>query len=74
MERVERELDRQARQMGERTEELDTEINSVRQEFQRKRNDPNTPGLPPEPEAEREQTPESSPDRDEQPPDSDAAS
>jgi hypothetical protein len=55
-----RELDHRAGDMEERTNELGADIDSVRQEFHRRRNDDRVPGLPPEPEAVEEQAGDSS--------------
>jgi hypothetical protein len=54
-------LEHEADEMQARTEKLDHDIESVRQDFRQKRNDDNVPGVPPEPEAERGE-PERSPD------------
>lgn len=43
--------------MEARADELGDEINHVREDFRRKRNDQDVVGLPPEPEQERERTP-----------------
>lgn len=51
-----RELDHTAGDMEERADELESDIDSVRQEFHRRRNDDRVPGLPPEPEAVEEQS------------------
>lgn len=42
--------------MESRTEELGNEIQSVRHDFEAKREDSSVPGLPPRPEQEREQS------------------
>lgn len=41
-------LEREAREMERRSGELQGEIDSVRNDVRRKRNDPSIPGLPPE--------------------------
>jgi hypothetical protein len=56
-----RDLDQGADEMEKHAGELNSEIDSVRQEFQRRRNDENVPGLPPEPETEDEKATEESP-------------
>ncbi len=43
------ELEKEAGEMKDRTEELGSDIDTVRQEFERRRNDPNVSGLPAEP-------------------------
>lgn len=47
-------LEREIGQMENRSEQLGTEINAVREDFKRKRNDADVVGLPPEPEVARE--------------------
>jgi len=45
--RVERDLEHEAGQMEERSRELGEGIDSARQDLERKREDSDTPGLPP---------------------------
>ncbi len=62
--------EKDADQMEKHAGELNSEIDSVRQEFQRRRNDDNVSGLPPEPEAAEEkagETPESTSPASEEP-------
>lgn len=55
-----RDLDKRADEMEKHADDMNSEIDSVRQEFQRRRNDENVPGLPPEPETEHEKASEES--------------
>jgi hypothetical protein len=50
-----RDLDQGADKMERNTSQLDSKIDSVRQEFERRRNDENVPGLPPEPNVDEDQ-------------------
>jgi hypothetical protein len=49
VQRAVRELEQEAEERQERADKLGADIDSVRQEFGRKRNDESVPGLPPEP-------------------------
>jgi TolA-binding protein len=46
VQKTERDLEREAGKMEDRTDELHSDIESVRQEFQRKRNDKRVTGFP----------------------------
>jgi hypothetical protein len=47
-------LEQETRELAGRSEKLGEEINSVREDFRRKRNDTDVVGLPPEPERQDE--------------------
>lgn len=49
-------LERETQELAGRSEKLGGEIDSVREDFRRKRNDTDVVGLPPEPEREEELT------------------